>query len=272
METEKMADNRVAAVHAYVKALRTGEHSAAAQVSPLLAPDAVLVGGKQDSEGHDEVLNKVTGQWPNTPTYLVAAWSEVAADGDRLKTTGSISGLGAAPAAINLTFSFNAAGQISRVEQEIVPQTPPAPSDKMPDVVKSMVNGALANGTPMTVAYVDTEGRPSLSLRGSVQAFSDNQLCIWLRTAEKGMAKALEANSNVSLLYRDQKSRSTLIFQGRGHIENDEEIRRRVWEMAPEVEQNHDPKRETGVALIIDLDRVQGFTPRGGVRMTRSPS
>ena len=139
----------------------------------------------------------------------------------------------------------------------------------MPDFVKAMVNNALGNGTPMTVAYVDSEGRPSLSLRGSTQAYSDTQLSIWLRTAERGMAKSLEANPNVSLLYRDQKTRSTLIFQGKGHIENDEDVRRRVWELAPEVEQNHDPNRETGVALIIDLDRVQGFTPRGGVRMTR---
>jgi hypothetical protein len=36
----------------------------------------------------------------------------------------------------------------------------------------------------------------------------------------------------------------------------------------PEVEQRHDLER-TGAALIIDLDRVMGSTPRGGVRMVR---
>jgi hypothetical protein len=266
-----MDNRRVEAVEAYVKAFRTGEHSAADKVAGYLADDVVLVGGRQDSSGKQEVLKYITGQWPNTPTYLQAAWSEIEPDGDQLKVGAKISGLGAAPAGVNLTFSFNAADQISRVEQEIVPQTSATPTDKLPDFAKAMVNNALANGTPITVAYVDGEGRPVLSLRGSTQVYSDTQLAIWLRSAEGGLNRALEKNPNISLLYRDQRSRSTLVFQGRGHIETDEDVRKRVWEMAPEIEQNHDPSR-LGAALIIDLDRVQGGTPRGGVRMARSGS
>ena len=214
-----MTDQRVEAVEAYLKAYRTGEHSAAAQAAPHLAPDVVLVGGRQDCAGYDEVLKRITGQWPNTPVYLHAAWSDVVEENDRLSVSATISGLGAAPAAVKLAFWFNAAGQIARVEQEIVPQPPAAPTDKLPDFAKAMVNNALANGTPMTVAYVDAEGRPVLSLRGSTMAFSDTQLAVWLRNAQSGIVKALESNPNISLLYRDQKSRSTLIFQGRGHIE-----------------------------------------------------
>jgi hypothetical protein len=266
-----MTNRRVEAVDAYMKALRTGEHSAAAQAAPYLAPDVVLASGRQDVSGHAEVLKRITGQWPNTPVYLHAAWSDPVPEGDQLKVSATFTGLGAAPGGASLKFSFNDADQISRVEQEITPPSPTAPTETLPDYVKAMVNNALANGTPMTVAYVDEAGRPVLSLRGSTQVFSGNQLAIWLRNAEGGLVKSLENNPNVSLLYRDQKTRSTIIFQGRGHIEGDEEVRRRVWERAPEVEQNHDPSRQ-GAALIIDLDRAQGATPRGGVRMSRSGS
>ena len=69
-------------------------------------------------------------------------------------------------------------------------------------------------------------------------------------------------------MYRDPPNRTTLTFQGRGHFDDSEEVRNRVWELMPEVEQRHDLER-TGAALIIDLDRVTGSTPRGGVRMVR---
>ena len=56
------------------------------------------------------------------------------------------------------------------------------------------------------------------------------------------------------------------MINGNGHIETDEGIRRRVFEIAPEVEQMHDPNL-TGAALIIDVTRMRGGTPKGGVNV-----
>ena len=75
----------------------------------------------------------------------------------------------------------------------------------------------------------------------------------------------------MSLMYRDPPARTNLTFEGRAHFETDPEIRDRVFELAPEVEQKHDLGR-TGAALIIDLERVTGNTPRGGVRMQAAPA
>jgi hypothetical protein len=72
----------------------------------------------------------------------------------------------------------------------------------------------------------------------------------------------------MALMYRDPPARTNLSFEGRAHFETDEAIRNRVFELAPEVEQKHDPNR-TGAALIIDITRLTGNTPRGGVRMLR---
>lgn len=261
--------SRSEAVEAYVKNLRTGEHSAAEAAANHLAKDVVLVTGNNEIAGYDKVVEAITGVWPNTAVYVQGGWSAPKEDGDRMKVTAVFPPLGAAPASANYTFSFNGDGKINRIEQEIVPQPPASPTDTIPDVVRGIVNGALANGTPICVAYVDEGGAPVQSLRGSTQVYSDTQLSIWLRNAEGGLARSLEKNPNMSLLWRDQKTRSTLIFQGRGHIEPDEAVRRRVFELAPEVEQNHDPGMRKGAALIIDLDKIQGGTVRGGVRMSR---
>jgi hypothetical protein len=120
----------------------------------------------------------------------------------------------------------------------------------------------------MCVAYTDESGQPVLSLRGSTQAYSDTKLCIWVRNAEGGLVKSLSKNPKMALLYRDSKSRTTLIFQGRGHVETDEAVRERVYRLAPEVEQNHDPGRR-GAALLIDVTQLQGTTVRGLIKLAR---
>ena len=162
---------------------------ASARASRHLASDAVLVAGNQEVKGHDSVLARITGQWPQTPVYTIGGWSAPQPDGDRLKVHADFPAMGAAVKEVNLTFSFNAAGQISRVEQQNV--MPPAmePTDKITDFVKSLINGALANGTPIVVCYVNENGQPVQSLRGSTQVFSDNQLCIWVRSGEGGSSR-----------------------------------------------------------------------------------
>jgi hypothetical protein len=262
-------DVRVAAAEAYVKALRTGEASAVVRLSPLLAPDVVLRAGQDEVSGHDAVLARVTGQWPLTPVLVHGGWSSPRPEGEQVLVGAEFTAIGAAPTRIDLRFSFNAAGQIASVEQTAVPQTPVPVADGLPDFVRGLVNGALANGTPICVAYVDQTGQPVQSLRGSTQVYGDTQLCIWVRNAEGGLVKAMQGdNRRLSLLYRDSKSRTTLIFQGVGHVETDSAVRERVYSLAPEVEQNHDPARR-GAALVIDVQSLQGTTVRGPVRLTR---
>jgi len=256
-------------VEAWWIALRQGEHASVQRAGTFLAPDVQLVQGAQTFSGVKDVLFRVSGQWPNTPVLAQGAWGPVTADGDKLKLGATFAGLGAAPAAVDLAFSFNAQDQITKIEWTTTPQARPTPTNAMPDHVKGMVNDALRNGTPMVVAYTDDQGRPSLSLRGSVVAWSDNELAIWVRSPEGGIVKAMANNNNISLLYRDQKSRSTLIFQGKGRIATDQATRDRLFEMTPEVEQNHVPDR-TGAALIIAIDRAMGGTPRGGFSFAKA--
>jgi hypothetical protein len=132
------------------------------------------------------------------------------------------------------------------------------------DEIKALVNKALANGTPILVAAVTPDGKPTVSFRGSVQTYSDDQLGFWARHAEGGTIDAIRSNPNVVLVYRSATT-PVLQFHGRARIASDGMERTQVFESAPQREQDADPERK-GAAVIVDLDRVEGvlkFGPDG---------
>jgi hypothetical protein len=259
--------SRIQAAEAYIKALRTGEPSATQVASQFLADDVVLATGNDEIVGHANVLKRITGQWPLTPVFQHAGFSAPREEDGQVKTEGELPPMGAAPQKLSLTFSFNGSEKIKRIEQQQQGAPPQPPSETIPGFVRGIINGALNNGTPIVVAYTDENGQPVLSLRGSTQVYSDTQLCIWVRNADGGIVKGMDRNNRVSLLYRDSKVRTTLIMQGRGHVETDPVVRDRVYQLSPEVEQNHDPGHK-GAALIIDITSLQGGTVRGMVKVT----
>jgi hypothetical protein len=264
-----MADKRVQAAEAVVQSMRTGERIASNRAAEHLAEDVMLDTGREQVKGKAAVLERISGEWPFTPIFKIGGWSDPVPEGDTLKVTGTFPALGAAPAGMNLTFSFNGHGLITEIRQENVMGGPPQQVDKIPDHIKGQINSALYNGTPMVVCYVDDEGQPQQSLRGSTVVFTDTQLGIWVRNADGGLPTAAQkGNNRVSLLYRDSKTRSTIVVQGRAHVSDDPDVRRRLYELTPEVEQLHDPDRK-GAALIIDVTRMQGGGPRGNYRMQR---
>jgi hypothetical protein len=142
-------------------------------------------------------------------------------------------------------------------------QQPPPPLTelKLPSALKETVNSALARGRMLSVAYVSPEGRPELSFRGSVQAYSDTQLAIWVRNPEGGIVKAVNSGRpHVALLYGElgAQAKAFVTFRGRGRLESSETVRRKVYDDSPETERNLDKDRK-GVALLIDLDSVDGI-------------
>ncbi|HEV7664992.1 MAG TPA: pyridoxamine 5'-phosphate oxidase family protein [Chloroflexota bacterium] len=274
---DRPMDRRVRAAEAWIKALRTGEASATTAAAAYLAPDVVLEtsgahmwgNGHEEFQGYTAVLEMITGIGVMTGVYRGGAWADPVVEDTRVRVTADLGG--GLLASSSLTFSFDEQGRISRVEQVNTPGASPPATDRIPDFVKGIVNSALANNTPMIVAYTDESGSPVLSFRGSTQVYSDTQLSIWVRHATGGMIGALNQNPRMALMYRDPHGRTTLTFQGRAHVETSAEVRDRVFELAPEVEQKHDLQRH-GAALIIDVERVSGNTPRGGVRMQRPAS
>ena len=132
---------------------------------------------------------------------------------------------------------------------------------KLSPALKETIDQALAHGRMLSVAYVSPDGRPELSFRGSVQAYSDTQLAIWVRDPAGGILKAVAGGRpHIALLYGElgPQSKAFVTFRGRGRVESSEAARRRVYDNSPEIERSMDKERK-GVPLIIDLDSVDGF-------------
>lgn len=135
------------------------------------------------------------------------------------------------------------------------------------DMVQA-VNSALENGKPVIVSYVDPDGQPHLSFRGSTHAHAPDELAIWVRDPQGGLLAGVERNPRLTLLYRDPQTRTMLLFYGRARVEASEEAGRMVYDQSPEAERQRDPERK-GKPLVIQLDRVEGITAGGRVLMSR---
>ena len=136
---------------------------------------------------------------------------------------------------------------------------------ELTDEMKQAINSALSDGVPVVVSYVGGDGQPNISLRGSTQVFSDDQLAIWVRNPSGGLLSGIAASPPMALLYRNPAARLSWQFHGRARRDDDEQVRGTVYGNSPEAERNLDPE-QNGVAVIIDIDRV---IARGEVLMER---
>ncbi len=132
------------------------------------------------------------------------------------------------------------------------------------------VNTAFETLKPIVVSYVDENGAPQLSFRGSTQAYSDTQLAIWVRNPEGRILESIEKNPAIALLYGsfEPTARAFMIFRGRARVDGTDAVRRHVYEHAHAFERDKDKDRK-GSALIIDLDSVEGFFGGAQLKMRR---
>jgi hypothetical protein len=131
------------------------------------------------------------------------------------------------------------------------------------DAMKDAIGTAFESRNPLTVAYNGEEGWPHLSRRGSTQVFGPQQLALWIRKRDEGLAAALGSRPEVTLYFLDLAERGVVYtFYGRGRVSTAPADGDRVWAATPERERAQDPDRN-GVAVIVDLVRIvaQGIKP-----------
>jgi hypothetical protein len=256
------------AVNAYVKAFCGYGPEASATAEKYIAEDADLVSPPLHVYGRPGIMERISGHWPGMGMYKSASWSQPQEDGATATVSAEMQP-GMPTKSLTITFTFNDAGLIKHIETAAVRNGPTAPAElRLTDEVKQLVNTSLANDAPMVLGYVTEDGKPSLSLRGSMVAISDTQLAFWSRNPEGGAVKATAYNPKMTVLYRDTPNRINLLFQGTGRLEKDEAVRNKVFEMMPQIEQDHDEPRR-GACIVIDLETVNGATFTGPVRMAK---
>jgi predicted pyridoxine 5'-phosphate oxidase superfamily flavin-nucleotide-binding protein len=136
------------------------------------------------------------------------------------------------------------------------------------DTMSATVNGAFENERPVVVAYVDGNGQPHLSFRGSVQVFSEDQLALWIREREGGLVRAIEHNPRLTMMYRDSSTKTTYLFYGRAKREDEPATSKLIYDNTPKGERDRDPEM-AGVAVVVDIDAIQGGPPDRRVNMAR---
>jgi general stress protein 26 len=141
---------------------------------------------------------------------------------------------------------------------------------RLSEDMQRAVNTAFETLKPIVVSYVDENGAPQLSFRGSTQAYSDTQLAIWVRNPEGRILESIEKNPAIALLYGsfEPTARAFMIFHGRARVDGSDAVRRHVYEHAHAFERDKDKDRK-GIALIIDLDSVEGFFGGAQLKMRR---
>ena len=256
--------DRIAAVEAYQNGIVKGDD---AGVAGYLADNVVVETNFGRAEGVAAALALL--HEPRTAGLLAAGpqWSAPAERGNTVTVTAELPPT--APfGGVEFVFTF-ADQKITRVEQQTLPAAPLAPMQlRLTDEIKSTVDGALDNQTPMMIAYSDNDGEIHLSFRGSIQAYSDDQLAVWARDPGGGLPRHVPASPKVTLFYHDPKTRTTYTFYGRAWIADDPGTRAVIFENSHPREQQMDFRRR-GVAIVVDLDRLEGRGPSGRILMLR---
>jgi hypothetical protein len=133
------------------------------------------------------------------------------------------------------------------------------------------VDSAAASGHPIVISYIDGDGYPATSFRGSAQVYGPQQLAVWARKPDEGLAKAIVDRPPVSLVYYgpDTPGPRYLAFRGRARV--DSSAKDTVYKNMIEGEQRLDPDHN-GVAVVIDIELVQGAGPNGRFEQRRTIS
>ncbi len=203
------------------------------------------------------------------PMLAAATWADPVVDGDAVKVSGTLppgSVLGTA----TLTFHFDGDGRIAQLQQALTPGAPPPPTAVALDgAIAAAVNGALDNGTPIIAAYVDRQRAAPAVVAGyhpGVQLRPGRPLDPRPRGRPRPRPPRTRPGSASSTA--TPPPAPFLQIQGRGRVDDDPHVRDVVFDNSPEREQSIDPER-LGVAVIVDVDRVQGRLPDGPVNMSR---
>lgn len=254
------------AVRLYIRAQAEQTDEARQMLADALANDAALKTPRGTFAGKAAFLEQLSNAL-TADNFRQASWSEPRREGGALLISGRLP-VTATVGGYDLRVEFAVDGRIASVEQAVLPAPPLPPSNlNLDDEMKQTISEAW-RGWPLLVACVAANGQPLLSLRGTVQPFGDDCLAFWARNVAGGTVLALETNPRLTLFYRNTQTHITYTFYGRGWVTNDDRERQVVFENSPEIERAADPERR-GLAVIIELDEVEGVGPNGRVHMVR---
>ncbi len=226
----------------------------------------LLFSGEVDTV--DEVISSVAA--PGSPAVGLATWGSPAPASDGVTVVGTLPD-GLPINELRVSARALADGSIEFV-QEVTesPQSPTIGVDISGDIGE-FVDTAFDRREPMVLAYVDGDGAPHVSYRGTVQSVSSDQVAIWIRNRSGGFLQAIQQNPRVALIGGDRTRGAHYVLEGRAAlVDDDDDLRRVVYESSAEHERSIDAGMR-GVAVVVDLDVVKGGPLGATVHQRRIP-
>jgi hypothetical protein len=230
------------------------------ELDALLAPDALFMALGKTLEGARSVRAELLSD-AMRKSWSALRWQPAQAIGGAVRLTGERNAESAERGVV-VTITFAGDG-IHKIQQQRVPPPPPTPRPMvLPKALRDAINTNLLDKHPMLLSYVGPDEQPVLSFRGSTQVLGDDQLAMWVRNPEGAFIRAIRHNPRVALMYRNEEKRSTYQLQGRARVADASAHRQRIFDAAAPAERAHDFAM-LGAAVIIDLDRVEGWAGVG---------
>ncbi len=128
------------------------------------------------------------------------------------------------------------------------------------DEMRQLVNNALADRVPCILGTASRDGRPQISLKGSVMVYDGETLAYWERSLRTALENISE-NPQVVVLYRNPDKRINWRFHGTAKVYDSGPVRDDVMARTVKAELDRDPERK-GVAVLIKVDRITDLSGR----------
>jgi predicted pyridoxine 5'-phosphate oxidase superfamily flavin-nucleotide-binding protein len=120
--------------------------------------------------------------------------------------------------------------------------------------MKEKIDRALADRLPCFVGTASKDGKPQISLKGSVLVYDDDTLAYWER-AKRSALDNVQDNPQTVIFYRNGPERINWRFHGTATVHESGEIRDDVMSRTVQQELDRDPERQ-GVAILVKIDEI----------------
>ena len=122
------------------------------------------------------------------------------------------------------------------------------------DEMRQLIDNAYADGLTCVLGTASKDGRPQISLKGSVLVFDRETLAYWERSRRSALENVSE-NPQVVIFYRNPGQRINWRFHGTAQVHESGDIRGNVMSRTIQAELDRDPER-LGVAVLVKVDSI----------------
>ena len=120
--------------------------------------------------------------------------------------------------------------------------------------MQEKIDNALVDKAPCFVGTASKDGKPQISMKGSVLVYDDETLAYWER-AKRSALTNVQDNPQTIIFYRNGPERINWRFHGTATVHESGEVRDDVMSRTVQAELDRDPERQ-GVAVLVKVDEI----------------